>query len=81
LKGGLDFISGRYDHVIVAVIDAKGCAIVQQKVDGPFLNPVLENPNIVGTITGPVRTLLRQAKSLLGGKCEVFYTGSVAAPK
>ena len=81
LKGGLDFVSGRYDQVIVAVIDAKGCAIVQQKVNGPFLNPILENPNIVGTITGPVRTLLRQARSLLGGKCAVFYSGSVASPK
>lgn len=81
LKGGLDFVSGRYDQVIVAVIDAKGCAIVQQKINGPFLNPVVENPTVVGTITGPVRTLLRQARTLVGGKCELFYTGSVAPPK
>jgi uncharacterized protein involved in outer membrane biogenesis len=81
LKGGLDFVSGQYDQVTVAVIDAKGCAAVQQKVHGPFMNPVVEKPNAIGTLTGPTRTLLRQAKSLLGGKCAVFYSGSVAPPK
>jgi hypothetical protein len=62
----------------VAVIDAKGCARVQQKVHGPFMNPVVEKPSVLGTLTGPTRTLLRQARSLLGGKCTVFYAGSVA---
>jgi uncharacterized protein involved in outer membrane biogenesis len=80
LQGGLDFVSGRYDEVTVAVIDAKGCARVQQKVHGPFLDPVVEKPSVLGTLTGPTRTLLRQARSLLGGKCAVFYAGSVAAP-
>jgi AsmA protein len=62
----------------MAVIDAKGCATVQQKVHGPFLNPVVEKPSVLGTLTGPTRRLLRQARGLLGGKCAVFYSGSVA---
>jgi uncharacterized protein involved in outer membrane biogenesis len=78
LQGGLDFVNGRYDEVTVAVIDAKGCARVQQKVHGPFMDPVVEKPSALGTVTGPTRTLLRQAKRLLGGKCAVFYAGSVA---
>lgn len=78
LQGGLDFVSGRYDEVTVAVIDAKGCVRVQQKVHGPFLDPVAEKPSALGTLTGPTRTLLRKAKSLLGGKCAVFYAGTVA---
>ena len=81
LKGGLDFVSGRYDEVTVAVIDAKGCARVQQQVHGPFMNPVVEKPSVMGTLTGPTRTLLRQAKSLFGGKCDVFYAGSVTPSK
>jgi uncharacterized protein involved in outer membrane biogenesis len=80
LQGGLDFVSGQYDDLTVAVIDAKGCVRVQQKVHGPFLNPVAEKPSALGTLTGPTRTLLRQARSLLGGKCAVFYAGSVAPP-
>jgi AsmA protein len=78
LQGGLDFVSGQYDEVTLAVIDAKGCARVQQKVHGPFMNPVVEKPSVLGTVTGPTRTLLRRARSLLGGKCAVFYAGSVA---
>lgn len=78
LQGRLDFVSGRYDEVTVAVIDAKGCARVQQKIHGPFLNPVVEKPSVLGTISGPTRTLLRQAKRLFGGKCAPFYAGSVA---
>lgn len=78
LQGGLDFVSGQYDDVTVAVIDTKGCARVQQRVHGPFLNPVVEKPSVLGTLTGPTRTLLRQATRLLGGKCAVFYAGSVA---
>jgi len=80
LKGGLDFVSGQYDEVTVAVIDAKGCAKVQQRVHGPFMNPVVEKPSVLGTLTGPTRKLLRQAGSLFGAKCEVFYAGSVAPP-
>lgn len=37
LKGGLDFVSGRFDDVTVALVDAKGCSRVQQKIRGPFL--------------------------------------------
>jgi hypothetical protein len=81
LKGNLDFVSGRYDEVTVADIDAKGCAKVLQKVHGPFMNPVVAKPDMAGTITGPTRKLFRQAKSLFGGKCDVFYAGSVAPPK
>ncbi len=81
LKGGLDFGSGRYEEVTVAVVDAKGCAKVEQKVHGSFMNPVVDKPNVLATLTGPTRTLLRQARTLLGGKCDVFYAGSVAPPK
>jgi hypothetical protein len=38
----------------------------------------VEKPGVLGTVTGPTRTLLRQARKLLGGGCEPFYTGSVA---
>jgi uncharacterized protein involved in outer membrane biogenesis len=81
LRGGLDFVRGQYDQVTVAVVNAKGCAAVQQKVHGLFMHPVVEKPNAIGTLTGPTRTLLRQARSLFGGKCAVFYSGSVAPPE
>lgn len=81
LQGGLDFVNDRFDEVTVAVIDAKGCATVRQKVRGTFQNPVVEEPSLLASLTGPVRSLLKKGRDLFGGgRCDVFYAGSVAAP-
>ena len=82
LKGGLDFVDGRFDDVTVALIDAKGCAKLKQKISGPFQKPVVEKPNILVSLVGPALKLLKKGRSLLaGGECEAIYTGSVAPPK
>ena len=80
LKGSLDFVNERFNDVIVAVVDEKGCATVRQKIRGPFGNPVVENASVLQSVAGPVLKLFKQAKKLLGGKCEVVYAGSVAPP-
>jgi uncharacterized protein involved in outer membrane biogenesis len=80
LKGGLDFVNGRFKEVTVALVDAQGCPRVQQKIRGSFCKPEVEKPSILTSLTGPARKLLRQAKSLFGGHCDVFYAGSVAPP-
>jgi AsmA family/AsmA-like C-terminal region len=80
LKGGLDFVDGRFREVTVALIDAQGCARVQQKIRGSFSKPEVERPSILTSLTGPARKLLRHAKSLFGEHCDVFYAGSVAPP-
>jgi hypothetical protein len=80
LKGGLDFVAGQFTEVTVALLDAQGCATVQQRVSGPFLAPQVAQPNVLRSLTGPTRRLLGRARSVLGGKCEVFYAGSVAPP-
>ena len=80
LKGGLDFVSGRFKEVTVAVIDAQGCPTAQEKIRGPFDKPEVEKPSVATSLAGPALRLLRQAKSFFGGKCDVFYAGSVAPP-
>jgi hypothetical protein len=66
----------------LAQIDAKGCAMVRQKISGTFMKPVVEHPSVLKSLTGPSLKLLKRARDLLpGGECEVFYAGSVAAPK
>jgi uncharacterized protein involved in outer membrane biogenesis len=80
LKGGLDFVNARFKGVTVAVIDGRGCPIAQQTIRGPFRKPEVEKPRILTSLAGPARNLLRQAKSLFGGHCDVFYAGSVAPP-
>lgn len=82
LLGGLDIVNERFDDVTVALIDSDGCAKVRQKLHGPFQKPVVEQPNILKTLAGPALKLLKKGRDILpGGKCEVFYTGSVAPPK
>lgn len=82
LHGGLDFVNERFDDVTVALIDAKGCAKVRQKIHGPFRKPVVEKPNVLMSLAGPALRLLKKGRDLFpGGECEVFYAGSVAPPK
>ncbi|MGA8258995.1 MAG: AsmA family protein [Arenicellales bacterium] len=82
LKGKLDFVNDRFDDVTIALIDAKGCAKVRQRISGPFQKPVVERPNVFKSLAGPALKLLKKGRDLFpGGECEVFYTGPVKAPK
>jgi AsmA protein len=82
LQGGLDFVNGRFADVTVAVIDAGGCARVRQAIRGSFGNPVVEKPRILTSLAGPVLKVYQQTRGLFpAGPCEVFYSGSVAAPR
>ena len=82
LQGRLDFVNETFDDVIVALIDAHGCATVQQKMHGTFHKPVVEKPNILQSLSGPALKLLKKGKNVLAGaECDMFYTGSVAPPK
>lgn len=82
LRGGLDFVNERFDEVTVALIDAKGCVKVRQKISGTFQEPVVEKPNVLMSLGGPALRLLKKAKDLFpGGECEVFYAGSVTPRK
>ena len=81
-QGRINFVDERFDDVTIALIDARGCSRVQQKIRGPFRKPVVEKPNVLMSLAGPTLNLLKKAKDLFtGGKCEAFYTGSVPAPK
>ncbi|TMH06478.1 MAG: hypothetical protein E6H79_06640 [Betaproteobacteria bacterium] len=65
----------------LALVDAKGCAKVRQRISGSFEDPLVEQPSLFASLTGPARRLLQKGSELLGGRCEVFYAGSVAAPR
>ena len=81
LKGKLDLVSERYDNVIVALLDDKGCAKFKQSISGPFGSPQIGAVSAVESLAGPIFNLYRKAKRFLqGGRCEVFYNGSVKQP-
>ena len=82
LRGGLDFVNEQFNDVTVALLDAEGCAKVEQRIRGAFQKPVVEQPSVLTSLAGPVQKLFKVGRDLFpGGECEVFYTGSVAPPK
>jgi len=81
LKGKLNLVGEQYDNVTVALLDAKGCAKFKQGISGPFGSPQIGTVSAVESLAGPIFNLYREAKRFVqGGKCEVFYSGSVQQP-
>jgi AsmA protein len=82
MRGRLNFTDNRFEDAVVAVLDQHGCAVLTQKVHGPFSRPEFGNLNILKSLTSPVTNLLRSAVKLFDrGPCDVFYSGSVAPPE
>lgn len=81
LKGDLDIVRDRFEDVSVAVLDARGCAVYSQKIHGEFKNPQIDKPSILGSLLGPITSLIKKPIEMLeGNKCEVFYHGSLEHP-
>ncbi|MDT8370003.1 MAG: AsmA family protein [Longimicrobiales bacterium] len=81
LAGALDVGNYRFDDMRVAVIDSDGCAVVEQKITGPFREPEIEQPNFLVAAAGPLLDLVKSGvQKVTGSDCEVFYTGSIAHP-
>ena len=81
IKGGIDFVNDRFQGMTIAVVDAKGCAKVQQQVKGTLHKPEVEKLNAIEALTAPAVQLLKKGAELIGGEsCEVFYAGTVPAP-
>ena len=82
MKGRLDFVNEQFDDVTVAVVDEKGCVRFSQKIHGPFRHPRVEKAGTLRSISGPMLNLYVKTKKLFqGGRCEIFYAGSVKHPK
>ena len=45
VKGTVDLVNKRYEGVAIAVVDARGCALVRQRIHGSFAHPVIEQPS------------------------------------
>ena len=50
LKGKLDLVSERYDYVIVALLNDKGCAKFKQSIRGSFGSPEIGAVSAVGSL-------------------------------
>jgi hypothetical protein len=43
----------------------------------PFRQPKVGKPDVLSALAGATRKLLERANDQFGGKCDVFYAGSV----
>lgn len=81
LKGRLDFVHDRFEDVTVAVLNAKGCAAYSQRIHGDFKKPQIDKLSTYRSLFGPIISLAKKPIAMLeGGRCEVFYRGSLAQP-
>lgn len=82
LKGGIDLVNDRFQGMTLAVVDAKGCAKLEQEVTGTLSKPVVEKLNVVEALAAPAVQLLKKGAELIGAdtSCEPFYAGAVPAP-
>lgn len=75
ITGKLDFINQIFGKITIAAVNADGCIVNKEVIDGRFDKPEVKD---VGVIR---RTLVRPLKKFLATKCEKpFYTGSVGHP-
>jgi hypothetical protein len=61
----------------VYVVDKKGCSLMQQNIYGKFDAIQMGKLKIAKTLLGSVINLVN---SVVGGKCEAVYTGSIEHP-
>jgi len=77
-QGKLDLATDDFDQVTLAVVDAKGCVIAEDQLDGSIRQPKMKKPGIIRTVLGPVRHLVNKGEDLFTKHgCSVFYDGSV----
>lgn len=82
VKGRLDLVKEKYEDVIVALINERGCAALTQKIYGSLNNPQFQKTTVLQSAVGSVLSLIgKGGKFLPGAQCEAFYTGSVDHPK
>jgi len=82
MVGKLDFVNAQFVDVTMAVLDSKGCAVVNQEMHGSFSNPDIKTMSTIGALMGPVLGVLdNTTKILLWKKCKLFYKGSLQHPK
>ena len=76
MEGWLDLSTDSLD-ITIAVINKRGCAIVDQRIYGDTNEPEYSSVNIFETLLAPVTNAV---KGVVGAECKVFYNGNVLHP-
>jgi len=81
LDGKVDLVQKQLEQVKFYILDEKGCADIQQTLNGPMDSPDgIFSQAVSTTVLKPFSNILSQAGSLLT-KCQPVYQGLVVAPQ
>ncbi len=73
IRGGIDLVADRFRDMTVALVDAKGCVRVQQRIEGTLKKPVVDKPGPIEALAAPAARLLQKGAELVGADtCAVF---------
>lgn len=77
-SGRIDLPSRRFDGFIMAIVDARGCAAVEQEIVGTLDDPGIKTIGAVESMLGPLSNLVKKGiDTVTGSDCTVFYDGAV----
>lgn len=77
-NGQIDFSTNTVPGLTIAVVDKKGCSLMDQKLSGNFGSLKTGKLNITKTLLGSV---INFVNAIVGNDCKPIYNGSVPAPE
>lgn len=77
-NGTVDFARDSIPGLTVAVVDKKGCSLMDQRVYGKVSHIKHDKVNVMGTLFGSVTNAV---SAVVPGNCKPFYQGTVKHPK
>ena len=76
--GKIDFVNDTIPGFTVAILDRKGCSIMDQQLFGKLNKPQRGKPNVMGALFGSVTNAV---SAVTPTDCKVVYNGSVKHPR
>lgn len=82
LKGRVNLVKRRFENLSIAVLDKRGCAVIEQKIDGAISAPKVGKLNFLLSPAKPIFKIIEKSTNLIlsGTTCVPFYTGSLLPP-
>lgn len=80
LTGGLNFKNDSYSDVTISLLNKKGCAVISEKISGPFNQPETRSQGVSGMITSPIENLWKDLAKPSKTICTPVYSGTVEYP-
>ena len=81
LNGNLDFTNNTYNNIVIAMINADGCAAISEEMNGSFIRPETQTLSSFIGLSGPAENFWMELAKPSRKTCEPFYKGSIEHPK